>query len=88
VELFREYDDLFPQIFTEMKGIKWELGKMRIDMKLDANPINRRPYRFNPQIKEKVKEEIEKMLATILIFLVEEFEYGWYQSMFRIQRVE
>ena len=47
-------------------------------MKLDSNPINRRPYRFNPQIKEKVKEEIEKMLAIILIFLVEEFEYGWY----------
>jgi hypothetical protein len=38
-ELLHEYQDLFPTKFTDMKGIKGNMGEMRIPLKPDANPV-------------------------------------------------
>jgi hypothetical protein len=38
-ELLHEYQDLFPTKFTEIKGIKGNMGEMRIPLKLDAMPV-------------------------------------------------
>jgi hypothetical protein len=38
-KLLREYNDLFPTMFTEMKGIVEELGGMKISLKYEARPI-------------------------------------------------
>jgi hypothetical protein len=38
-ELLREYNDLFPTTFTEMKGIAGELGEMKIPLRPEARPI-------------------------------------------------
>jgi len=62
------YADLFPQNLTEMKG--GGLGEIRIELKPDAKPIRKRPYRMNPIRKEKVQEEINKMLVARFIFPV------------------
>ena len=51
-----EYQDLFPMKFLELKGIREDLGFMRITLKPDARPANQRPYRLNPKYKQKVKE--------------------------------
>jgi hypothetical protein len=61
-ELLREYNDLFPTTFTEMKGIAGELGEMKIPLRAEARPIRQRPYRLNPIYKQKVKAEIDRML--------------------------
>jgi hypothetical protein len=61
--LLREYDDLFPKTFLELKGIKGAMGEMKIELKPNSRPVKHRPYRLNPRIKEKVKKEVEKMLA-------------------------
>lgn len=37
VALLKEYTDLFPQCFTEMKGIKGERGDIIIELKPDRN---------------------------------------------------
>ena len=66
---------MFPTKFTEMKGIVEDLGVMRIPLKEDARPVKQRPYRLNPQHKEKVKDEIDKMLAAGIIEPVEESEW-------------
>ena len=58
-----------------MKGIVGDLGVMRIPLKEDARPVKQHPYRFNPRYKEKVKDEIDKMLATGIIEPVEESEW-------------
>jgi hypothetical protein len=73
--LLWEYEDLFPKIFSEIKGIKGDLGEMKIELKHDAKPVKHRPYRLNPRVKEKVKKEIDKMLAVGLIFPVDEAEW-------------
>jgi len=33
-DLLREYGDLFPKIFSWLKGIKGDLGEMNIELKL------------------------------------------------------
>jgi hypothetical protein len=38
-ELLREYNNLFPTTFTEMKGIARELGEMKIPLKPEARSI-------------------------------------------------
>lgn len=54
VELLREYQDIFPMKFSNLKGIIGDLGIMKITMKLDAKPIKQRSYHLNPKYKEKV----------------------------------
>ena len=70
-----EYMDLFPTIFTNMKGIAGELGEMKIPLKLDAKRVRHRPYILNPMYKETVRLEIDKMLEAGIIEPVEESEW-------------
>jgi hypothetical protein len=72
----REYDDLFPKTFLELKGIKGVMGEMKIELKPGSKPVRHRPYRLKPRVKEKVKKEIDKMLEVGLIFVVEEVEWA------------
>jgi hypothetical protein len=62
-----EYNDLFPTMFTEMKGIEGELGEMKIPLIAEARPIRQRPYRLNPIYKKKFKAEIDRMLEDGII---------------------
>jgi hypothetical protein len=62
VDLLCEYHDLFPTTFLEMKEIVWELGEMRIPLKLNAKPVKQIPYRLNPVYNKRVKVEIDRML--------------------------
>lgn len=48
---------------------------MKITLNPDAKPIKHRPYRLNPRVKEKVKKEIDNMLASGLIFPIDEAEW-------------
>lgn len=45
---------------------------MRITLKLDAKPVKQRSYRLNPKYKEKVRVELDKMLAARIIEPMEE----------------
>jgi hypothetical protein len=74
-KLLHEYNDLFPITFIEMKGITEELGEMKIPLRLEVRPIRQRPYRLNPIYKQKVKDEIDRMLEADIIELVEESEW-------------
>jgi hypothetical protein len=78
-ELLREYSDLFPTNFTEMKGIGRELGEIKIPLRHEAISVRKRPYRLNPIYKKKVKEEIDRMLEAGIIEPVEESK--WISSM-------
>ena len=74
-ELLHEYQDLFPTKFTDMKGIKGNMGEMRIPLKPNVKPDKQRPYRLNPKYKEKVKIELDRMLQAEIIEPVEESEW-------------
>jgi hypothetical protein len=36
-----------------LKRIKGGVGEMNIEIKLDVEPIKKRPYRINPRVKKK-----------------------------------
>lgn len=75
LNLLQEYEDLFPSLVADLKGIKGDLGEMWILLKPDARPVKHRPYQLNPRIKEKFKLEIDKMPKAGLILPVEESEW-------------
>ena len=75
VDFLKEYQDIFPTSFLEMKGIAGKLGEMKIRLKPDAKLVKKRPYRLNPKYKEKVKQELDKMLSARIIMPVEESEW-------------
>lgn len=75
VDLLKEYQDIFPTSFSELKGIVGELGEMQIQLKPYAKPVKKRSYRLNPKYKENVKQELEKILSTGIIITVEELEW-------------
>jgi len=66
-ELLHEYQDLFLTKITDFKGIVGHLGMMKITLKPDTKLVKQRPYRLNPKYKEKVHEELGKMLAAGII---------------------
>ena len=43
--LLKKYEDLFLQNFVEVKGIKADLGEMKIVLNLDIKLIKHHPYR-------------------------------------------
>lgn len=73
--LLHEYQELFPTKFLDMKYIIGDLGVMRIPLKPDAKPVKQRPYKLNSKYKEKVKEELEKILIAGIIKLVKGYEW-------------
>lgn len=73
-DLLREYENLFSFPIMKLKWIKGHLEEMKIILKLDAKLVKHHPYRLNPRVKEKVKKDIDKVLESELIFLVDEAE--------------
>ena len=70
-----DYQVMFPTNFSKMEGIVGDLGEMKIPLWLDAKPSRQQPYRMNPKYKEKVKTELDRMLAAGIIEPVEESEW-------------
>ena len=52
---------------------------MKITLKPDVKPVKQRPCRLNPKYKSKVREELDKMLASRIIELEE--ESNWVSPM-------
>ena len=74
-DLLQENQGLFPMKFTEMKGIIGYLEVMKIHLKEGVKPVKQHPYMLNPRYKEKVKQELDKMIAVGIIEAVEESEW-------------
>jgi len=74
-DLLQEYQDLFLALVAELKGIKGDIGEMKIVLRPDSCPMKHKLYRLNPRVKEKVKREIDKMLQAGIIFLIDEAEW-------------
>jgi len=74
-ELLRKYQDILPTTFSEMKGIAGVLGEMKIPLKPDSKLVQQRPYRLNPEYKEKVKAKLDRIIEAGIIDLVADFEW-------------
>jgi hypothetical protein len=59
VDFLKEYEDMFPRIFSKMKEIVGSLEEMKIHLKPDANSVKKRPYQLNPKCKKKVCKDLD-----------------------------
>ena len=51
------------------------MGELKIDIKPDARPIKKRPFKLAHQYKEIVKKEIDNMLAAGIIYPIDQSEW-------------
>lgn len=75
IELLHEYQHLF---LTNIRDLKWILGDlavMNITLKLDGKLVKHRPYHLNPNYKENVHVELDKMLAAGIFEPVDKFDW-------------
>ena len=63
VNLLKQFQDVFARDYKDLKGLVQEMGEMKIDIKPDARPVKRIPYKLAHKYKEIVKKEIDNMLA-------------------------
>ena len=50
--LLKEYRDVFVIDYKELKGLVQEMGEMKINIKPDARPFKKRPYKLHISIKK------------------------------------
>jgi len=60
---------------VELKGIKGDIGEMKIVLKPNAKSVKHKPCRLNPRVKVKEKKEIDKKLEVGLSFPMGEEEW-------------
>ena len=75
VNLLEEFQDVFSQDYKDLKGLVQEMGEMKIDIKLDARQIKKRSYKLVHKYKKIVKKEIDNMLATGIIYPIDQLEF-------------
>ena len=51
------------------------MREMKIPLKPNAKPVKQQPYRLNTRYKEKLKDDLDRMLDTGIIEPVEESEW-------------
>ncbi|KAH9306759.1 hypothetical protein KI387_011163, partial [Taxus chinensis] len=75
IKLLRDFQDLFPRAYHELKGVHESLGKMKIKLKEGVHPVRKRPYMVNPNMCIKFKKEIDNMLESGINDPVEESKW-------------
>ena len=62
IDLLHKFQNLFLTKFSEMKGILGDLGELKIPLNTDVKPVKQRSYQLNLRYKERVKDELDRML--------------------------
>ena len=57
-DLLQESDNIFPKNIFELNGINGHLGEVKMDLKLDAQPVNHIPYKLNPRVKKRLRKKL------------------------------
>ena len=70
IGLLKQYKDVFPWTFEDMKGLDLAFYQHQINLHKDAKPVQQHRYHLNPNYAIKVKEEIDKLLKVGFIRLV------------------
>ena len=62
IALLKEYKDVFAWSHEDMKGLPPKFHQHKMNLAIDAKPVQQRWYRMNPNDAACVKEEIDKLL--------------------------
>ena len=60
--ILRKYNDCFAWSYNELPGLDRSLVEHRLPMKPNFKPYKQKPRRMSPEVIQKVKEEILRLL--------------------------
>ncbi len=69
--LLKEFEDVFTWTYKDLKGIPPKLVQHRIELDTSMPRAHQTRYRLNPSCVVTNKHDIDKLLTTIFIQLVE-----------------
>ena len=75
VRTLKEYKDVFAWSYKDLKGVAPDICQHTIPMREDAKPSKQRPYTYNENFANKIKEEINKLLKAEFIYEIEHTEW-------------
>lgn len=75
MRLLRENKEAFAWDYTDMKGISPELCTHRMYIKEGDRPVYQPQRRMNPNLREIVKEELQKLLDAGFIYPMSDSEW-------------
>ena len=75
VKTLKEYRDVFAWSYKDLKGVDPDICQHTIPMREDAKPSKQRPYTYNENFGNKIKEEIAKLLEAEFIYEIEHTEW-------------
>jgi hypothetical protein len=67
VQFLTEYKSVFAWSYQDMPGLDTEIATHRLPIKPDCKPVKQKLRRMKPEIANKVKEEIDKLLQARFI---------------------
>ncbi|KAL1352493.1 hypothetical protein AAHE18_06G171000 [Arachis hypogaea] len=67
VEILKEYCNCFAWNYAEMPDLNRELVEHQLTLKANVKPVKQPPRRFAPEVVQKIKEEIERLLKAKFI---------------------
>src|SRR3954469_16825446 len=67
IRLLKEYEDFFAWDYNEMPGLSRSVVEHLLPLNLGKKPIKQLPRRFAPEVMEKIKIEIERLLKSKFI---------------------
>ena len=71
ISMLKEYRDVFSWTYKDPKGVDPAICQHTIPMRDDAKPSKQRPYTYNENFANKIKEEINKLLKAKFIYEIE-----------------
>eukprot|EP00253_Pinus_taeda_P028586 PITA_28586 len=75
IRLLQANKEAFAWDYTDMKGVSPELCTHRIYIKEGSRPVCQPPRRMNPNLREIVKEELQKLLNAGFIYPISDSEW-------------
>ena len=67
---------MFARDYKYLKGLVAKMGEIKIDLIPYAKPVKKWPYKLTHKYKDIVKKEIEAMLATGIIYPIDQSEWA------------
>ena len=75
IQLLKEHKGAFAWEYTDMRGIPSNLCTHHIYIKSDSRPVCQPQRRMNPNLRDIVKEEIQKLLEAGFIYPISDSEW-------------
>ena len=67
VDLLKEFKDCFAWEYYEMPGLDRSIVEHRLPIKPRYQPFKQAPRRFNPNVRDDIKKETERLLEAKFI---------------------